>query len=378
MALSLFRLNVCLLFLFFLFAYQLLIPNGDEPDYNDRVEWLQDLTGTNYNPVKLVAGLVDIGAAVCQTYQDRSALWSKLDTGCISQNTALIGGKFLLALLPATIIFIFFVGRKISIPSPNLGKYEVLESKKDALALSLLIPSVIYFSSLQSEEVLAGALMILTIHLIRKIYAVSLLGVVVYNIDDGMGYILMSFHLIFWLIYVLSKFFSSKQTLLIAITSIFVIKMADLALPLMTLLANTTNEDKFLLLQGQGGLLYELKHGQIFYWIAFAASGIFMTANGLKSYPAYIVAFVLILLIFINEKKHLYKFHDLPNLLIASIVLISGIILTLPNYAYAKYYYFLAPIIVYYLLSHFGRFRLLGFLLIMNLGTILNLGFYYI
>jgi hypothetical protein len=378
LTISPFRVQVFLAFFIFLFTYQVLVPNGDEPDYYDRVQWLKELDRGQYNPTKLVAKWLDVGAPKCQTYAYRDAFWSKLDLKCVSQNIALVSDKFLLALFSPLLIFFVSIWRKNIAFSSYSCSDAITELKKDAVALSLLLPSVIYFFSLQSEEVLAGSLSILAIHFIKKLHVAFLLWALVYHIDDGFAFMLLFFITTYLLVNILNRFFKLSHILLLGAAVILTARLGQLVPDLMLALNTLTGNDKFILIQGPNGLGYELKHDPLMYWIMFFGSGIFMTADGLKSYPAYALMVFLVVSFFQRRRVVAYRFDEMPVLLGASILSIVSIVTILPNYAFAKYYYFLAPIPLYYLIYHLGRVRILKYLVVMNLLTFLNLLLYYI
>lgn len=342
----------CLVLLFFGAIYKVLIPYGDEPDFEIRVERVQ---GSSLS--KLIELPTINIESLCQDLNpiDRRDFFHSISLQCLYENIS----KSFLPRIFFGFLFIFLASILVLIISSKTKNY--INDK--VFVLSILFPFNIYILSSYSEEILSNLLsIILFCGLSGPIF---LVGMAILFILDYDGQFLIIFTFLF-LNYCYTKFKYNYTIFfnIILFALLFnqhLVNYIILVAPEMYVLKieQMLNSSEF----------YRDKYGLFERLLICIGSLSFMTAGGIKIY--------LQNLYLIYKFNYLLKLIKIAKIEILSFISLLAIFLSLfPTHSYGKYYIFIIPIIFHKALLLFDYKNLFKINIILNTLISLNLILY--
>ena len=376
---------ICLpLFYIFLVSYQFLLPVGDEPDYYTRlIEYENSTLKLNVGSfLDKFFGLSQmlLTEQVCILRDQKRDLFFTLDLQNCTKPLAKILPCVLIAMTITIPIFLIATFRRYQ--PTEVYKIEIIKSK--SLVISLLMPSIIYFLSLESQEIFSLAISLSFYIFHGSLILLLFFTYAMYKIDTGNA-------LVFFFIY-FSVYIANKMRLLIAEKKInYLIIILCIVFLFFSELLFQMILDKFpneylhnLYIKA---FYSDIKISALGYFtriLNFFVSFVFMTPSGLKSISSVILFYCALLYSVLSlTKLRFSKFHDnLSNVGLilyrdCKVVLVSVLItiIILPHYAYAKYYVFTIPFLISLLLVFFSETHTILLLSIINILILLSLFF---
>lgn len=398
---SRFGLTTYVIFILFLVISCLILPSGDEPDFEVRVNRLQQIDGSSYSPYGYVEFFPNAPLdSRCEYISGSQSVVSAISPQCIRENIDLIAEKLLHTLSLTLPFFLLSVFRKSYLPwicRHCIFSQDKLERMIDATALAILWPSVVYMLSWTSEEVFTNILLLMLLIISQSYILVLLLLIWILMLDHGSFLVLLTF-IMFSLLFRSIHKFSFKGlavVFLIAVSSCYFFGESILRFVAELNIQSKPAEVYGVIVAKDAYGNYPLIARPVISIISF----VFMTASGIK--PFFLYMFVAIsFFIFLAKRKNLilYELFTYKNSfavidyqsrkllmknrsisdLLALIATILCIVFIAPTHAYAKYYLFMTPFICYFFLMWFSRWQALKFIILANSIMYLNIGIYYL
>ncbi len=376
----------------------ILVPYGDQPDFEIRLERLQNEQLPKSDLHHYINFFPEIKQGETCTYESGSkSIWAKISLECIELNLGVVPYKLLHVLLITFPIFFLAVFRKqvyqLFFP-PRSEQFVDWERKVDATILGILLPSAVYSFSFVSQEVFSYSLLSLLLIVSRNLFLVGLLLFWIFNLDFGD--------------FLVASMFLSFRVLLMAISKKFGVGLAVWCAGILIFSAFALGE---VLLKHLVEMNIQSKFSEVYSAliskeayenyplllrpVITIMSLVFMTATGIKSIALY--AFWSMLTAYLlyrvyrhcSPKNNVCTSSDYYTMIsekkmrafigfLAMITTIFFIVLIAPTHTNAKYYIFMMPFAVYPLLYFFNRYTLLYIILFSSLILYLNIVFYYI
>lgn len=381
---SLSRISV-VIFILFSVIYRILLPFGDEPDYEYRAGKLINDDHSFWSPYSIFGSLLENFDyfSYCQIDGGLFDLWSNIDSySCIESTWQIIFRLILLLMVVGPLLY-FIVSREL------LCKFYKIFNKRDiniksiknrslVLGLSLLATGMIYYLGVFAEEqfVLVLSLFIYLFWDIKVI--VFILIFLIFNLDIGNGLVVLSYVLMsYCFMYLLKK--KLKLTVLILKICLIIIALNIGYIFLSYIEGIPFVSDKAMAIyQKNESFNYRDKYPIILRPIITFMTGVFMTPSGVKVVLSYIIYAVLIAMS-IPKLKKLYKeniFIKEIELSLTAITLILVFVFLFPDYSNAKYYMFLLPFIMDVFLKIYNPIKIMKFLIMNNLIILSHLFIY--
>lgn len=380
------------------FLMRILIPFGDEPDFEVRLKRLQFSEQISaFDIHRYVNFFPKISQDETCIYESgSSSIWAKISSECLELNLNVVPYKLFHVLFLTCPIFLLAIFREQAyrLFFDSLGESFLDWGRKlDASILGILIPSSVYAFSFISQEVFSYSLLFLLLIICRSYLLTSFLLFWILNLDFGAFLVLGMFLSCRMLLMALSKKIGIKLTILFAGVLVFwVFVIGGLFLEFLVQLN----------LQSKFSEIYDAivskeaydKYPLFFRPIMAIMSLVFMSASGIKSIVLYII-FVLFLSYFMPRVIYCHTLKN--NISLSSgcckllceetepavigffsvIVTIFCIIFIAPTHVNAKYYIFMMPFVIHPFLYFFSRYSILHIVIFASVILYLNIGFYY-
>lgn len=196
---SQFGLICSLFFVFFSLLGRFLYPFGDEPDFIVRSTGVINGEHSWWSPYSVFEGLFGTLTNIsnCEISGSPLSLWSIIDVNSCSEPTQQVLTRFLLTLLIVWPLLIPIIFRRIFAWIVNLKSFKLNTNdyitRLDALALSTLLPSVIYSLGIFAEEQFVLVMGLLIFMLTRKPVWIAIFISLIISIDLGNGIVVLGF-----------------------------------------------------------------------------------------------------------------------------------------------------------------------------------------
>jgi hypothetical protein len=387
----------CIGFILLSFLARFVLPRGDEPDWGYRSKILADGEGSLFSPYTYFQTLVDridINSFLCEGSSNLMLFWMHIDSIC-SDSVSQVFFRMSLTILAVAPVFLLIIFRRISSDINSDVGFLVssaksrMEARLNAISLSLVFPGMIYYLGLFAEEqfFLSLALMSFAFRESRVLFSIILL--VLFNIDSGNSIVFIGFFIFQYLFLCLYKrlgAFVFWILLLVVLLFAFVFGFS---------LVDYIGLGAILeyIIPGSGGKILSIanvlmeeglvdKYPLYLRPVITFMSFVFFTPSGIKSIFSFLfVAALLIvgLTIYVRKYKYLHPIARLDGIrfFILPIFYVILIVIIIPNYANAKYYMFILPMIIYSLLSVFRVHSLLFVFFGLSFFTFGSVSLYY-
>lgn len=391
------------LFVVLSFIGRFLFPWGDEPDFRVRATEIiySDMFLPRWVPYNIFANLVNEirPYSSCKVDSSPFALWAYIDpVACIGYLDTIITRTIITIIVALPVLLLVTFRRYFFDLAKVIGatfSYWEWERRLDAISLSLLFPSIIYYLGLLSVEQLTLVISILIVTLVESIIGSLLLFYLVFTLDIGNSIVVAVFLVLTYSAKYIGRLFGLKHlffVILAFLTTIYITSISLLAfliesnsfLPAvivqeirLTLASITTSE-------------YVDKYPIILRPAITYMSFIFNTPANIKSVFLYVAIGVLILYSIysiIGKYKQLTTIarHSMVHAreliglktdivyALSSITTILFFVLMLPTYANAKYYIFTLPFFLQLALAVFPRWKVFLAVNIITVTLFVNL-----
>jgi len=339
---------IMLLYVFFMTTFRFLLPYGDEPDFEFKIKAILN-SKSLYSHYYLFTDLLS-------NYK-----WVNIIQESFKQKLL----RVCIALFITMPIFLLIIFKKNTI-SYNTEYQERVK----ALGLSLIMPSIIYYLGVLSEEQFTLVLSLLVFLFWNNKFALVVLSSIVMVVDFGNSIILITFILFFSLSEYLSKKYSIKTIsfiFIIILSALYFIGIdAILSMSFIPIVCDKVVQiyEDYTTYYAYVATKYPLLLRPFMTFVTF----VFMTPMKIGMYILYpIYGFFLLYalkkLILKGDKKAFIYF-------ITPIVFVTSIVFVLPGYSNAKYYIFTMPFIIYGILKVFEFKSIFCFAIISNLAVI--------
>ncbi|MEQ1557912.1 MAG: hypothetical protein ABL933_03095 [Methyloglobulus sp.] len=392
---SKFGLLCILLFYLGSFLGRFLFPFGDEPDFSVRARVLTNGTEelpfwSPYSFLFKIFQNIEVETN-CVIESAPFSLWSLIDDHSCTESLSQIFYRFTIVVfitLPLAYCVIF---RQSFIKLVSLIKYELppeeWQNKLDSVAISLTLPSTVYYLGLLSHEQLTLAISLFVLIFWDSLPVVLFLIALTASIDPGNAIIILLFTLIGKTGELMNrtlKPFFFDITLVCALIFAYVIGFSILEiLPLNYLGIGQKAESLIHLFSNGIGVELIDKYPKIFRPVITFMTLIFMTPSFVKVVLGYVLVFILLLVAFM--KAFLTKNSCKKKQLITKSVLLKSMFATtvififlFPTHTNGKYYIFLMPFFISFLLNIYKKEVIAFFSMLIALTVYLNIFLYRI
>lgn len=369
---SKFSKNIVISFFVFIslvIFYRLLLPYGDEPDFQYRMDRLLFSEHEFFSPYYYIQELLN------------KFNW-KMNEEFVQKIIRIVLTLFLITPLLSILIFKnLFINIMINFGTgTNIMEWE---NKIKALSLSLLFPSILFSLGIFAEEQFTLILSLFIFLFFDYIFVVMLLFFWIAFIDFGNSIVVLLFIILFHYNKIVYKFFSLKMVILHSI--IFISVAFFLGLNLVSYLSSLPIiGDKASLIYEHYTTIYAYvadKYSTIVRPIITMITGVFwLPSNFLVFYlyPIYLIFLFIIVKksIVLNLNYYNKKYYnEVKSFLsfLSALTLIFFIPLILSGFSNAKYYIFLIPFILYEALKYFKYSSIFYFLLVSNILILIHL-----
>jgi len=377
------RFSVACVFIFatFLLVSRFILPMGDEPDWDYRISRIIN-NRYFFTVVKDNINQILINSNNCFYENSIFDFIYTSQVYCIS-NCLQTFFRFFLAIVPLTPLLIILIFRNsLFLSKKSFFSTEQNSRRLDAVSLTLIYPSFIYYIGLVSEEQL---FLCITIYIFLfkdlKIFTIFFY-IALYYIDTG-NFIVYVGGLLFleavkftykclghWCaflwptIFLIVSYFESYELLKIFIIfdDTYLIDIFRRAQDIYSVLnLGAYSSDVPLLLR----------------ILVTVSSAVLMTASGIKGilgYPIFVIGIIYI--IFRFKKLKLFHSKDFLLHIYSPIAFIFSVVLLIPTHANFKYYAFLLPNIFYGFLAFFDKKSIYSFNILLLISSF-SIFFYY-
>lgn len=379
------------LMLTYLFA-RFVLPHGDEPDWTVRSLELLAISETPWSPyfyIKELLNYVRIDSNNCIIDASPTSLSAHFASACFSNYQSMLPRFFITSFVMLPLFVVVFCKNRVKgivTESTHGGISEKQAFRDSALLLSLFFPGVIYYLGVFSPEQLSLVICLPLIVFYDRIVIVLLLFTLAALVDFGNALVFVLFYLYFRSsLFVanrfgLKMFFVASALLMLAalVAGYVVLSVFESYGPYLgSIMAPVLGKASaiFEALE-QGG--YAEKYPVFFRPLITYMSSIFLLPSGFKATIAILFTtfclMVFSLLFFVNKT---YKKREvLPEVylfLLCPVFFVCMMTFLIPNYAFAKYYIFTMPFVLYGFLNFVSFNRCFVVILLINFFIIAEL-----
>lgn len=366
-----------MLFLFFSFIGRFLFPFGDEPDFVVRASNLVDMTAhPAWSPYYLF-GSITSGfetSESCNIDASPFSLWASIDPSSCSESFENISIRFLLLIIVTCPLLLAVVFRRSFVAFASSFRLRLSaaewQHRLDAVCVSLVFPSVIYYLGVLSVEQATLSLSILLFLFFGFAIPMLLLAVLLISLDFGNALVVIFFSLCAIVCLFVYKNFGVRAVILLLFVGIvfsYIVGFEVLRLlPLDVIGAGAKAEGMYSFFSGSDLVdKYPVILRPVITFMAF----VFMTSLCIKTVVAYLIAIYFTVLV----ARRLVSFFrrgecygvacvadDLMRrfiLLLTGVSVVLNFVFFFPVYAHAKYYIFLMPFVISVGLSVYSRYQ---------------------
>ena len=387
-----FALKIGLIFSIFLFLYRLLLPFGDEPDFEARSFELMNTQYSLWIPFNWFRDsyhLFNVNS-YCNIDSTVLSFWSSIESISCTEDITQIFSRFLITITVVAPILILLVFRGISTSfikvSCGINLLET-EARFKSIGFALLVPGMIYYLGLFSPEQLSLSLSLLIYLFWGSWIIVSVILWIVASIDFGNGIVVLLF--IFYSL-LIKKVFWKFGLMITTLVSFLVVTISYITGSRLLLLIQDVPflaNKAIAMMEVYEALDFTEKYPTLLRPVIPFMTGVFMTSSGIKV----VLLYALFILMIIISAKRLFKvilkgaegeidssFNDSLILMMCVISFTLSLIFIFPNYANAKYFMFLTPFLIQPILRVFNNESILFFLGLSNCLILLHLLVYRI
>ncbi|AME00675.1 hypothetical protein A9Z64_09220 [Moraxella osloensis] len=386
LSISKFGLICSIFFIIFTVIARFILPFGDEPDFEFRLNDLIYTQYTAFSPYNYVHDTLNGFNYIntCSINASPTSLWATIDYTNCRENLYQILSRISITLIIYSPILLLICFRNLSYIICNTFSIKQLskqsfENRLDAISLTIIFPSFIYLSGILAKEQLTLALAVFLIAFLESWIIVSFILFIIAGIDLGNATVYATFVSIFYFFKFIQKKWGNQY--IIAMALLLVIFAFIIGSTILDKIPNLNPlSDKIEAMKYKNENLFIDEYPKIFRPVITLISGIFMSSSGIKVIPLYIIIFPSLLIGYIKLKSITKNsFLEIDKLyLLAAITTILFFIFLFPDYSYAKYYIFLLPLFFAPFLIVFDRIKILYFNLILVIIWLLNLFIYTI
>ena len=389
------------LFLLFSLIGRFLFPWGDEPDFGLRtVNMLNHDSAFWRNPYfifnDLIQNISGDESIHCRLPRQLMSIFVSIDPiTCTEKLEQILARYFIIVITTLPLLFaIIFRRAFIYVVGAINFKLTTVEwgNRLDALSLTLIFPSIIYYLGVFSLEqsVLILSLLVFLFWGFR-VFMIGLLALIAF-VDSGNFVVVFTFIVFSVSFIILAKKCSTKTSFLAMFSVILFAYISDYSVLIYVeqvyLISDiaTSMLSKVMHLQHINSNLLE-KYPIYLRPIITFMSGTFMTPSGIKVIPIYIIFSVFfVTLIFKLKRLYIISYREkfMNNiafnivqtkiiLLASTVTLILFFVFLFPDYSFAKYYVFIIPFIFSTALIVYMKSNILIIIIISNLIVFLNL-----
>lgn len=327
------RFILIIMHLILVLVYKIILPFGDEPDFQEQILRIQNKNLISYVYQLFNINLEYINNLNCELNDNKYKLiFSNINT-CIKYNAHLLLDRLLPQMAIEAILII------------PLLLYSVKYSNQlsDKILLTLLWPSVVYFLGNISNEQLVLVLLFLQILLIKNIYIFLVIAALLFYLDQGQAIVMAYFYINYFII---NLIFINKNYKIIIMSYVSIVFV-------LTIIFKENNQIiiKYLNYRKLNDIFNVINYGGFYdnyYYherlIVFFSSAILNTPSGVKSIIS-MITFLLFTLYYYTNKRILINKIYIKNIL-PVILTVMSIIYIIPTHSYAKYYVFMIPFIL--------------------------------
>lgn len=380
------------IFILLTFFFRFIIPAVDQPDFLLRIKKIilgfDDFSSSINKPINFFSyyssyydQIISISKK-CNLYDSPLNIWFSFNyPDCIDNfNIILIKSSITLCFfLPLLIIFFF---KKTLIEKIKVINKKNFEEDLYVISLCLIFPSFIYHANFTSYETLCLMLSLIAFLFRSNFNFLIVLISLIFLIDIGFSFILLSFYLFINLINFLYKNSKLKFFLIhLFILLILVFFIKSLAIDFLSKLPfigqKVISINEYTAYSG-----FDTKYPLIIRPLTVFLGFMFLTAYKTKAIFLYIFFIYFFFTILLKVKKgSFYNINnhkeDITNFF-CIIFLIFILTIFFPVLSYVKYYMFTLPFVIKFLFIIFNKFKLRNFFLISNFILISNYIIYYI
>jgi len=364
-------LKASIYFIIISIVLRILLPIGDEPDFEVRYDGLMNQDFSYLNPYNLLSSLIkslDYSQInLCEVDANAFSVWAFIEhiTCTDSSNNILLRMIMLLFLISPVLALIIF----------RIKKDNNFNKKLDSISLSLIFPGMIYHLGVLAEEQLLLIITLLIFVFWEKWIIILLLTLFAYTIDNGNTIIILFFFALYVVLKSIRnpKYYYWLLVLIMAISLILGPRLLEV-MPTTSLFESkvTLIYDSYL----TGGEEYIKKYPVLLRPIITFMSSIIATPSGIKIVILYLLYGYLFTAlakkIYTRESKDSNEQNE-KHAFTAALSTIFIFIFVLPTYANAKYYIFLLPFFIQPALSFFKKENITNLFAASSLITILHL-----
>jgi hypothetical protein len=368
---------VAVTFILLLLSFRLTLPFGDEPDFTVRAIELTEIAWPAWSLYSWVPGLLESleTSSECVIEATPLSLVAHIDHASCTQNLDQVLLRCVLTLLVMCPLMLLIVWRGLGmmiLKKTVTASLTELRARLDAIALSLLIPGMIYYVSVLSHEQFTLVISLFIFLFWGNLAVVFTLIALVASIDMGNAAVIACFVVVHQITSIATKQLAAKVTLVIGLGFLALVSYIGNELisyvgviPLLEDRSNAiygavTTDDENLRNK------FPVALRPVITFMTFFLS----TPAGIKVIPIYVLVCVY-LVVGALRLRHRYKMTKLHADELNSYWLVLGVsalytmvlfIFLVPGYANGKYYVFLLPFIVKLALQVFSNWSIYRFL----------------
>ena len=289
---SSFGLVSSLFFIIFSFLGRVLFPFGDEPDFTVRAPRVIFGEHPWWSPYSIFHDLLANLEVVstCSIEASATSMWMSIGTNC-TENIEQIIVRFILTILVAFPLLYAITMRKSFVTMMYFLNFK-LSAKEwnyrlDALSLSILIPSMIYYFGIFAEEQFTLVLSLFIFLFWGSWILTTFIFSLVMYIDLGNSIVLLTFILFGLFFTFISKKINIKVSITLMLSIVFIAFI--LGFSFLTYLENISLLASKAEAMYNKGLGFENKYPVILRPVVTYMTGVFMTPSGVKMIFLYLV-----------------------------------------------------------------------------------------
>lgn len=362
-------------FLILSFIGRVLFPFGDEPDFDPRASMVLYDEHAWWTPYFIFKDLLSYlnPVSFCQIDTTRMSLYADIGLGCI-ESFEQIAIRFLITGIIVSPLLFVIVFRDFFIAIMYVLKFRLTHEewhhRLDALSLTIIFPSIIFYLGVLAEEQFTLVLSIFIFLFWGSFLIVIFLLFLIASIDIGNAIVVTTFVFFGYFSIFTAKYISVRFSFLVMLS---IVILAYIIGPMLLVyiekisFLTTTAQEMY-----ENTLLAQNKYPILLRPFITFMTGIFMTASGVKVVFVYVLyATILVLLfykLYVLRKKNLsHRVNYIYVLLCSTFTTILFFVFMFPDYAFAKYYVFMMPFILLAALLVFNKFNILKIILLSNL-----------
>lgn len=386
-----FGVKCVLLFLLLSLIGRFIFPHSDEPDFSVRAP---EIVFSKDFPVWLPYSVLhDLTSEFyiredCIVSASPLSLWASIDKVSCTEDTMQSLTRFVItAAVAAPLLFILifrrFSFRFISLFRERSNEHD-FDLHLDAVGLSLLFPSVIYYSGLLSVEQATLLWSFLLFPLWNRLILTVLLLILLSSIDFGNTVVLGCFLIIFYLSSMCRSRYGFKITILSLLFLLIFSYVAGFSvLHYMPVFDERISQKSDAILSGFENNDLSNKYAVILRPVITFMTMIYATPSNIKVPLVYCIVIAAILLtikrIHKNYRAGILSAQNIESIqsALVCLVIIVMFIFILPTYANAKYYLFALPFFITPALNLYSRETILRFFMLITSLVYINIILYY-